>query len=104
VTSITRGSITGLTQSVASVNSLNRSLAGVVQQVFLLHNEAAGAGLTGGSAMSTTENLRKDDVIEVRKLHLADGGLSNDELATVTGGETTRIVCADHKVIVARPK
>ena len=54
--------------------------------------------------MSTTEDLRKDDVIEVRKLELADGGLSNDELATVTGGETTRIVCADHKVIGTRPK
>ena len=54
--------------------------------------------------MSTTENLRKDDVIEVRNLHLAAGGLSNDELATVTGGATTRIVCADHKVIGTRPK
>ncbi len=53
--------------------------------------------------MSTTENLRKDDVIEVRKLHLAAGGLSNDELATVTGGETTRIVCRDHVVVGTRP-
>ena len=51
--------------------------------------------------MSTTEKLRKDD--EVRKLHLAAGGLSNDELATVTGGGTTRIVCDDHKVIGTRP-
>ena len=54
--------------------------------------------------MSMTQNLRKDDVIEVRKLHLAAGGLSNNELATVTGGATTRIVCADHKVIGTRPK
>ena len=54
--------------------------------------------------MSTTENRPKDDVIEVSKLPLAAGGLSNDELATVTGGETTRIVCADHKVIGTRPK
>ena len=41
--------------------------------------------------MSTTENLRKDDVIEVRELHLAAGGLSSDELATVTGGGSIRI-------------
>ena len=54
--------------------------------------------------MSTTENLRKDDVIEVRKLDLAAGGLSNDELATVTGGDSIRIVCDDHKVIGTRPK
>jgi hypothetical protein len=53
--------------------------------------------------MSTTENLHKDDVIEARELHVAAGGLSNDELAKVTGGETTRIVCADHKVIGTRP-
>ena len=52
--------------------------------------------------MSTTENLRKD-AIEARKGHVATGGLSNDELAKVTGGETTRIVCADHKVIGTRP-
>ena len=52
--------------------------------------------------MSTTENLRKD-VIEAGKPHAATGALSNDELATVTGGETTRIVCADHKVIGTRP-
>ena len=54
--------------------------------------------------MSTTKKLRKDDVIEVRKLHLAAGELSNDQLATVTGGATIRIVCADHKVIGTRPK
>ncbi|MET3838300.1 hypothetical protein [Bradyrhizobium sp. OAE829] len=54
--------------------------------------------------MSTTKNLRKDDLIEVRKLHLAAGGLSNDELAIVTGGGTTRIVCDDHVVIGTRPK
>ena len=54
--------------------------------------------------MSTTEDLRKDDVIEVRKLHLEAGGLSNDELATVTGGGSIRIVCDDHKVIGTRPK
>jgi hypothetical protein len=53
--------------------------------------------------MSTTENLRKDDVIEVRKLHLATGELSSDELAAVSGGGTTRIVCDDHKVIGTRP-
>ncbi|MBR1210041.1 hypothetical protein [Bradyrhizobium sp. JYMT SZCCT0180] len=53
--------------------------------------------------MSATKNLRKNDGIEVRKLHLAAGGLSNDELATVTGGGTTRIVCDDHKVIGTRP-
>ena len=41
--------------------------------------------------MSTTEDLRKDDVIEVRKLHLAAGELSNDELAAVTGGDSIRI-------------
>ena len=52
--------------------------------------------------MSTTKKLRKDD--EVRKLHLATGGLSNDELATVTGGGSIRIVCDDHKVIGTRPK
>ncbi|MDO9461720.1 MAG: hypothetical protein Q7N95_16625 [Alphaproteobacteria bacterium] len=54
--------------------------------------------------MSTTENLRNDDVIKVRELHLAAGGLSNDELATVTGGGSIRIVCDDHKVIGTRPK
>ncbi|MDP1583807.1 MAG: hypothetical protein Q8M18_10325 [Bradyrhizobium sp.] len=54
--------------------------------------------------MSTTENLRKDDVIEVRELQLAAGRLSNDELATVTGGGSIRIVCDDHKVIGTRPK
>lgn len=54
--------------------------------------------------MSTTENLRKNDVIEVRKLHLAADGLSNDELAAVTGGGSIRIVCDDHKVIGTRPK
>jgi len=53
--------------------------------------------------MSTTENLRKDDVIEVREPHVAAGGLSNDELATVTGGETIRIVCRDHVVVGTRP-
>ena len=57
--------------------------------------------------MSTTENLRKaheDEVIEVRKLDVAAGALSNGELGTVTGGETTYIVCAPHKVIGTRPK
>lgn len=54
--------------------------------------------------MSTTENLRKDDVIKVRKLHLVAGELSNNELAIVTGGESIRIVCDDHKVIGTRPK
>ena len=54
--------------------------------------------------MSTTENLREDDVIEVRKLHRAACELSNDELATVTGGATIRIVCDDHKVKGTRPK
>ena len=53
--------------------------------------------------MSTTKNLRKDDVIELRKLHLAAGGLSNDELAIVTGGETIHIVCRDHVVVGTRP-
>ncbi|MBR1189758.1 hypothetical protein JQ634_28420 [Bradyrhizobium sp. AUGA SZCCT0240] len=53
--------------------------------------------------MSTTKKLRKDDVIEVRKLHLAAGRLSNDELAIVTGGGSIRIVCDDHKVIGTRP-
>ena len=53
--------------------------------------------------MSTTEDLRKDDVIEVRKLHLAAGELSNDELAAVTGGGSIRIVCDDHIVIGTRP-
>jgi hypothetical protein len=52
--------------------------------------------------MSTTQNLRKDDVIDVRKLHAA-GGLSNDELAIVTGGDSIRIVCDDHKVKGTRP-
>ena len=54
--------------------------------------------------MSTTEKLRKDGMIEVRKQHLAAGGLSNDELAIVTGGGSIRIVCDDHKVIGTRPK
>jgi hypothetical protein len=57
--------------------------------------------------MSTTENLRKpheDEVIEVRKLDVAAGELSNDELGTVTGGGTTVIVCDPHKVIGTRPK
>lgn len=54
--------------------------------------------------MSTTEDLRKDDAIEVRKLHLAAGELSHDELAAVTGGGTIRIVCDDHVVIGTRPK
>jgi bacteriocin-like protein len=67
------------------------------------HNEAAGAGLTKGSTMSTTEDLRKDELIEVRKLHLAAGELSNDELAAVTGGGSIRIVCDDHIVIGTRP-
>jgi hypothetical protein len=62
------------------------------------------SGLTKGSTISTTEDLRKDDVIEVRKLHLEAGGLSNDELAIVTGGGSIRIVCDDHKVIGTRPK
>ena len=53
--------------------------------------------------MSTTKNLRKDDMIQVRKLQRAAGGLSNDELATVTGGGSIRIVCDDHKVIGTRP-
>lgn len=53
--------------------------------------------------MNTTKNLRKDDVISVRKLHLAAGRLSNDELAIVTGGGSIRIVCDDHKVIGTRP-
>jgi hypothetical protein len=53
--------------------------------------------------MNTTENLRNDDVIEVRKLHLAAGELSSDELAIVTGGDSIRIVCDDHKVIGTRP-
>lgn len=49
--------------------------------------------------MNTTKNLRKNNV---RKLSLA-GALSNDELATVTGGDSIRIVCDDHKVIGTRP-
>jgi bacteriocin-like protein len=53
--------------------------------------------------MSTTENLRKPHE-EVRKLDVAAGELSNDELATVTGGGTTVIVCDPHKVIGTRPK
>jgi len=53
--------------------------------------------------MSTTKNLRKNDMNEVRKLHLAVGRLSNDELAIVTGGGSIRIVCDDHKVIGTRP-
>jgi hypothetical protein len=54
--------------------------------------------------MSTTENLRKNDVIEIRNLHLAAGLLSNDELAIVTGGGgSIRIECDDHKVIGTRP-
>ncbi len=53
--------------------------------------------------MSTTEDLRKDELIEVRKLQLAAGELSNDELAAVTGGGSIRIVCDDHVVIGTRP-
>lgn len=49
--------------------------------------------------MSMTENLRKD----VRKLRSTAGELSNDQLAIVTGGDSIRIVCDDHKVIGTRP-
>ena len=41
--------------------------------------------------MSTTENLRKDELIEVRKLHLSAGELSNDELAALAKALAPRI-------------